>query len=128
MLLRRSPLGHGLPRIFVTQLVEAEVKRIRELARGRDRVRPAREQPHHLFGRFEMPLGVGIEQVSGRGDRDLLADAGDDVLQRPPVGRMIMDVVGCKNGAAVHPRDPVEPLDPRGVVAAIKPARGDMAK
>src|SRR5206468_11590690 len=51
MLLRRSALGHGLTRIFVAQLVEAEVKRIGEFARGSDRMRPWLEQPHHLHRR-----------------------------------------------------------------------------
>ena len=128
MLLRRAPIGHRLPRIFVAQLVEAEVKRIRELPRRGDRMRPAREQPHHLRRRFQMPLGVGVQQIAGVGDGRLLADAGDDVLQRPAVGRVIMDVVGGEDRAAVGLRDAVQPLDPRIVVAAVKPARRDMAK
>ena len=104
------------------------MQRIGEFARRRDRMRPALEQPDHLFRRFQVPLGIGIEQIAGVGDRHLLADAGDDVLQRPAVGRMIMDVVGRKDRAAVLLRQPVEPLDPRIVVAAIEPARRDMAK
>ncbi len=75
-----------------------------------------------------MPLGIGVEQVTGGGDRHFLADAGDDVLQRPPLGGMIMDVVGRQDGAAMRSRQPVEPLDPRIVAAAIKPARRDVAE
>ena len=104
------------------------MERVGEFARRRDRVRPAFEQPHHLVRRFQMPLGIGIEQIAGGGDRHFLADAGDDVLQRAAVGRVIMDVVGGEDRAAVCLRDPVEPLDPRSVVAAIEPARRDMAQ
>ena len=104
------------------------MERVGELARRGNRVRPAREQPHHLRRRFQMPLGIGVEQIARGRDRHLLADAGDDVLQRAAVGRVIMDVVGGEDRAAVRPRDPVEPLDPRRIVAAIKPARGDMAQ
>ena len=57
-----------------------------------------------------MPLGIGIEQIASARDRHFLADAGDDVLQRPAVGRVIMDVVGGEDGAAVPARQPVEPL------------------
>ena len=39
---------------------------------------------------------------------------------------MVMDVVGREDRAAVLPRQPVEPLDPRIVIAAIEPARRDM--
>ena len=72
-----------------------------------------------------MPLGIGIEQVTGGRDRHLLADAGDDVLQRPALGRVIMNVVGGEDGAPMLACQPVEPLDPGIVVAPVKPARRD---
>ena len=39
-----------------------------------------------------------------------------------------MDVIGRKDRAAVCSSNPVEPLDPGGVISAIKPARRDMAE
>ena len=75
-----------------------------------------------------MPLGIGVEEITRGRDRHFLADAGDDVLQRAAVGDMVMDVVGGEDRAAVRPRHPVEPLDPRRIVAAIEPARRDMAE
>ena len=128
ILLRSSPLGDALPGIFVTQLVEAEVQGVGERARRGNRVRPAREQPRHLGRRFQMPLGIGVEEIARGRDRDLLADAGDDVLQRAAVGGVIMDVIGGEDRAALATRDPVEAFDPRRIVAAIEPARRDMAK
>ena len=40
-----------------------------------------------------MPLGVGFKQAAGIVDRDVLADAGQDILQGPPFGRVIEHVV-----------------------------------
>ena len=104
------------------------MQRVGEFPRRRDRVRPAREQPRHLRRRLQMPLGVGVEPIAGGPDRHFLADAGDDVLQRPAIGRMVMDIVGGEDRAAVRARQPIQPLDPRRVVAAIKPARRGMAE
>ena len=39
-----------------------------------------------------------------------------------------MDVIGCQDRAAVCARQPVEPFDPRSVIAAIKPARRDVSQ
>ena len=50
-----------------------------------------------------MPLGIGVEQIAGIGERHFLADAAHHVLQRAAVGRVIMDVVGRQDGAAVAP-------------------------
>src|SRR5689334_18982132 len=75
-----------------------------------------------------MPLGVRIEQVSRRRDRHFLTDAGDDILQRALLGGVIMNIVDRKDRAAVLARKAIEPLDPGIIVAAIKPARRDMAK
>ena len=75
-----------------------------------------------------MPLGVGVEQVAGLGDRGLVPDRGHHVLQRPPPGRVIVDVVGRQQGEAVGSRQHVEPVDPGAVVAGVKMARGEMAQ
>ena len=40
------------------------------------------EQPRHLGRRLEMPLGIGFEPAAGAVDGDMLADAGEHVLQR----------------------------------------------
>ena len=128
IVLRRLAVGHRLLGIFVAQLVEAEVQRVGECTRGGNRMRPAGEQPRHFVGRLQMPFGIRVQQETGPGDRRLLADAGDDVLQRPAVGRVIMDVVGRNDRAAIRPRQPVETLDPCLVAAAIKVGSRDVAK
>ena len=52
----RAPLA----RIFIAQLVEAEMDGVGEFARRGNRVRPAGEQPRHLLRRLQMPLGIGV--------------------------------------------------------------------
>ncbi len=128
MRLRAAPLRHRLARIFVSQLIEAEVQRIGELAGCRNRMRPASEQPSHFLGRFQMPLGIGVQKEARLGDGRLLADARHHVLKRALLGRMIMDVIGSEDRAAVCAGDPVEPLDPRIVVASVVPACRDVAE
>ena len=40
-----------------------------------------------------MPLGIGFQQTARFLQRPMLADAGDDILQRPALRRMIKHVV-----------------------------------
>ena len=99
-----------------------------ELTRRRDCVRPASEQAAHFLRRFQIPLGIRVEQIASGRERHFLADAGDDVLQRPAFGRMIMDVIGGQDRAALLASDAVELLDPGAVVAPIKPGGGDVTQ
>ena len=45
------------------------------------------EQPRHLLRRLQMTLGIGLELTAGRLDGDVLADAGEHILQVAPLGR-----------------------------------------
>ena len=72
-----------------------------------------------------MPLGIGCEQPAGRVDGDVLADAGDHVLQRPPFGRVIEHVVDRDQRNAGVCGDRREPRQPAAVVAAIEHAGGE---
>ena len=78
-----------------------------------DHVRPAREQPRHLGGALQMPVGMALAAEAEFVDRAFLADRGDDVLQHPPVGRMVEDVAGRQRRDARRARHPVEPVDPQ---------------
>ncbi len=93
MLLGGLARRHGLFGIIVFELVEREGN-----ARGKadcfdDGVRRIGEQPLHFFRRFQVALGIGLEQAARALQRLVLADAGDDVLQRAAFGCVIEDVV-----------------------------------
>jgi hypothetical protein len=80
--------------VAVGELVEAEGDPVEEADRLFHRVGRLGEQARHLFRPFEMALGVGLGQKPGRRERRLLADAGDDVGERPPLGIVHENVVG----------------------------------
>ena len=52
------------------------------------------EQSRHLVGVFEVAFGVGERELARPLQRDPLADAGDDVGERPALGRMHQRIVG----------------------------------
>ena len=52
------------------------------------------EQPRHLLGRLDVPLGIGLEPPAGLVDGQVLADAGDHVLQHAPAGLVVEHIVG----------------------------------
>ena len=58
-----------------------------------ERVGIAAEEPRHLGGRFQMALGIGDEAKAGLVDGAMLADAGQHILQRPPLGDVVEHVV-----------------------------------
>ena len=92
--LRGLAVGVDFFRILVAQFIEAEAAPVSDLARGGNRVRPAGEQALHGGRAFEVPLGIGVEQVPGARDRGLVPDRGHHVLQRAAFGRVVVDVVG----------------------------------
>ena len=52
------------------------------------------KQPRHFVRRLEMAFGIGFEPLADGLDGGLLADAGQDILQRTPRGIVIQHVVG----------------------------------
>ena len=75
-----------------------------------------------------MPLGIGVEQVPCGCDGRLVTDCRHDVIQRPPLGRVVMHVVGGEQRQAVFARKRIEPVDPGNVVAAIEVGGGKVAQ
>ncbi len=73
-----------------------------------------------------MALGIGVEAKAGLGDGAALADAGDDVLQRAPLGHVVEHVVGGDQRQIVPRGKRGETLQPLGVVAAIEMLRGEI--
>ena len=85
---------HGLIGIFVFQLAEVEPDAARDLQGALHRRRPPGEQPLHLGGGFQAPLGVGFQDEARIADGALLAHAGENVLQGPALGAVIERIVG----------------------------------
>jgi hypothetical protein len=94
MLLRRLAWRDGLVGVLVAQLGEREPAALHDLERARDRVRVGGEQPRHLRGRLDVPLGVRLEPEAGLRNRARLADAGEHVLQGAARGVVVEHVPG----------------------------------
>ena len=99
-LLRRPPGHLDLIGILVFELFETEGAARRQLHAARDGrtvLQIAPEQALHLRSSLEVsvrePLAPGAQLI----DRAFLADAGNDVLQQPAIGRMIEDIA-CRDG------------------------------
>ncbi len=126
--LRPHPGRVDLFGIFVTQLVEREVTSIRNFARSSNRMRPALEQFHHHFGRFEVTFAITVEQVPCPRHRGLVTDRRHHILQRALVRRRIMYVIGGKDREAVRLGERIKPGDPGDVVPAVEIARRNMVQ
>ena len=108
----------------IFQLTERERAALEEAQRTIDSIRRAVKNTRHLLRRFQMPLRIGFEQASGRIDSDVLADAGDDVLQGTPFRDMIERVVHSNQ----RDRSPLgkrsQAREAAAVVAAVEHSRG----
>jgi hypothetical protein len=117
-LLRGHAVWHRLGRVLVAQLVEREAAAFDDLERIGDRVGALVEQPRHLGRRLQVALGIGEQARAGAGDRAFLADAGHDVLQRPPRRHVVERIVGRDQLHAEQVGEIAEPRDAPRVVAA----------
>ena len=77
------PGRHRVVREPVAEILHRELEPVGQLARGGDGVRQVREEPGHLRRGFEIALGVGHQPPAGIGQRGVLADTGEHVVQRP---------------------------------------------
>jgi hypothetical protein len=93
-LLRRQARHRTLFRILVREFVEAEPAAVGDFERPRHRFRITREQPRHLLRRLEMAIGVPLAPKAGLVDRDVVPDAGHDILQDPARRLVEQHVVG----------------------------------
>jgi hypothetical protein len=89
-------------------------------------LRPSLEQALHFIGRFQMPLGIGQQAKTCFLDRDMLADAGEDVLQRPPLRRVVEHVVGRDQRQAIVRTQLHDQAKAACVIAAIEMAGGEV--
>src|SRR5205085_11798383 len=77
---------HRLLGIFVAQFVEAEPAARDDFERAGQRVLIAAEQSRHFRRRLQMTLGMRGEAETGLRARAMLAEAGPDLPQGPPLG------------------------------------------
>ena len=84
------------------------------------------EQARHLVRRLEVALGIGEQQRGRLVDPHMLADAGQHVLQRPPVGMMVVDVVGRQRLDPGSKRELGQAREPRGIVAGMAVGEGQI--
>ena len=125
-MLRGAAVLGGLVRVFVAQLVEAEFAAFDDLDAARDRVFIAAKQPRHFRRRFQMALGIGGEAEAGFADRAACADAGQHILQRPPLGGVIEHVVGRDQRQPRHLGQRREAGEAARIVAAIEMMGGEI--
>lgn len=112
-------------RILVAQLVEAERALGGDVSRALQRFAVAGIAPGDFVQRAQMTLGVGKESPTGLGQRALLADAGEHVLQIPPLGNVVVHVVGRDQrdtDAGGHGR---QLFQMRGVRCAVRQLGGE---
>jgi len=125
-LLRGHPVGDRLLGVFVLQFVEAETAAFDDFQAAGQRVLVAAEQPGHFRGRLQMALGMGGETKPGFADRAMLADAGHHILQRPPLGHVVVHIVGREERQPGFLGDRGEPGEVARIVAAIEVMRREI--
>ena len=86
--------GHHFVGIFVGQLVEGEGTGLGDGKALFDGLRIAGEQTRHLVAALEMALGIGGKAQAPLVGGAMLADAGQHIGQRPPVGQVIAHGIG----------------------------------
>ncbi len=94
MLLRRLSFGYWFVGIIVFELVERECDPVGKADGFGDGVGRFVEKLRHLVWRFQMPFGIGFQKTARLVQRDMLANAGDDVLQFAPFGTVIKHIIG----------------------------------
>ena len=124
-LLRRRMAFAQFFRIAMLEFVEAEGEAVEEADRLGDRIRRIGEQPRHFVRGFEMALGIGLREKARGLERGCLADAGEHVGERAPLGRMHERVIGRDQRRPNRARERNPPREPAAHVRAIGEARAD---
>ena len=100
---RRLAVGQPFGGIAVADLGQAEGAARRHLAGPLDERRLVGEQLRHPLRRLQVVLGVRPDQPAGGGERDAVADAGQDVLQVAARRRVVQHLGGGDQGQAAAP-------------------------
>jgi hypothetical protein len=125
MSLRGLARRHRLVRIAIFQFVERKMDAAGEAQRLGDRIGVIAKQPRHFRRRFQMPLGIGLQQAARGFDGGLFADAADDILQHPPLMVVVQHVIGGEQRHAGRGGDALQSRQPTFVIAAMEQAGGE---
>ena len=120
---RRPAVGQPLGRIAVADLGQVEGAARRHLAGPLDERRLVGEQLRHPLRRLQIVLGVRPDQPAGGGERDAVADAGQDVLQVAARRRVVQHLGGGDQGQAGAPGMPAQAGFPAHFLGAPVPCR-----
>ncbi len=116
---------HRLVGIAVFQFVQRKADAAGEPQRLGDRIGIIAKQPDHLGSRFQMPLGVGLQQAARFFNGRLLADAADDILQHPAFAVVVQHIIGGKQRHADCRGNALQFQKTAPVVAAMKRTGGE---
>ena len=117
-----EPFPGGLPvrkllgRVAVAEFVQGEFAAGGHLQGAGDRVRVVLEKGRERGRGLQVVLRVGLDQASRAGERDSVADAGEDVLEPAPRGVVVEHLGGGRRGDAVAARPLPQPPLPRRLV------------
>ena len=93
-LLRRQAGDRGFVGILIGQLVQRKPAALCDLDRAGERLGMAAEQPRHLIRGFQVAIGMPLAAETGVVDRNVVPNAGDDILQNAAARHMKQHVVG----------------------------------
>src|SRR3546814_11795225 len=93
-MIRRSPRSTRTATLcpyttVVRSLAKIDAARRRDVGGGRYRIREELKAPFHFRRRLQSPVHETLAFEAERIDRSLLADRGQHILQRPPLGGVI---------------------------------------
>ena len=114
-------------RVLIGKLPQREAAAPHDLLRVCDGMRMAAEQAHHLRGFLEMAIRTGEATEAQFVDGAAETDGRHDILQRPPLGLVIVDVVGGDEFHTHLRGEIVELGQTTGVVAAEQHGAGHVA-
>ncbi len=77
----RLPFGDGVSRELVSKVCQRKIQTLGDFVRVGDRLGEIREKPRHFGVRLDVALAVAFQQTARGGQRDFVADAGEDVQQ-----------------------------------------------
>ncbi len=121
-ILGRGEAFMGLVGIFVVEFIQRKPAASEKAQRLRDGFRRVAEQPRHFARRLEVALRIGFEPASRGREGEVLANAGRDVLQGTPLGRVIEHIADRDQRHPRVARDSGEAREAAGVVATVEHA------
>ena len=77
----RLTFGDGVSRELVSEVGQRKIQTLGDFVRVGDGLGEIREKPRHFGVRLDVALAVAFQQTASGGQRDFVADAGEDVQQ-----------------------------------------------